>query len=140
MNDSSAKAMIRQYYQDLWNRWDLSVADRIIAPQVVFRGSLGVAVEGLDGFKSYVRLVQAAFPDFHNRVDELIEEGSRVAARLTYSGTHRGELYGVAPTSRRVEYNGIALFRIEAGRIAEGFVVGDTLSVLRQIGAWPQPG
>ena len=61
-------------------------------------------------------------------------ETDRVVARLTYGGTHRGPLFGVAPTGRPVSYAGMALFRIAAGRIATGFVAGDTGRLLREIG------
>jgi serine/threonine protein kinase len=46
-----------------------------------------------------------------------------VVARLTYSGTHQGELFGIEPTGRRVSYVGVALFRIVDGRIAEGWLM-----------------
>jgi hypothetical protein len=32
----------------------------------------------------------------------------------------------VEPTGERVEYVGVAIFRLEGGRIEEGWVVGDT--------------
>ena len=129
------KDLIRRYYADLWNRWDDAVVDEIIAPGIQFRGSLGVTVDGKKGFRGYVAQVRAAFPDFHNRVDELLAEGDGVMARLTYNGTHLGELYGVTPTGKRVEYGGIALFKISDGRITSGLVYGDTIGLMRQIGA-----
>ena len=45
------KAVVRRYYEDLWNRWDLAKADQLIATDVAFRGSLGVTVQGQEGFK-----------------------------------------------------------------------------------------
>ena len=129
------KDLIRRYYADLWNRWDDAVVDEIIAPGIQFRGSLGVTVDGKKGFRGYVAQVRAAFPDFHNQVDELLAEGDGVMARLTYSGTHLGELYGAAPTGKKVEYGGIALFKISDGRITSGLVYGDTIGLMRQIGA-----
>ena len=133
------KALVRRYYDEVWNRWDLGVAGELIAPDIAFRGSLGVAVRGLDGFKAYVALVRRAFPDFHNTVEELIAEGDRVAARLTYRGTHAGPLFGLAPTGQAVTYGGIALFRIAGGRIVDGWVLGDTLGLLRHLGATAIP-
>ena len=129
------KNLIHRYYADLWNRWDDAAVDEIIAPGIKFRGSLGVNVSGRDGFRQYVARVRAAFPDFHNRIDELLAEGDAVAARLTYSATHQGELYGTAPTGKRVEYGGTAFFRISGGQITSGLVYGDTLGLMRQIGA-----
>ena len=129
------KDLIRRYYADLWNRWDDAAVDEIIAPDIEFRGSLGVTVSGRDGFRGYVAQVRAAFPDFHNQIDELLAEGGTVAARLTYRGTHQGQLYGAPPTGKRVEYGGGAFFRISEGQITSGIVYGDTLGMMRQIGA-----
>ena len=78
------KALVRRYYDDLWNKWDLAIVDKIISDDFTFRGSLAVTVEGREGFKGYVNLVRAAFPDFHNTVEELIAEADKVVARLTY--------------------------------------------------------
>lgn len=122
------KAIIRRYYGELWNRWNLGVADDIIDLDVRFRGSLGMSVQGIDSFKNYVETVRAAFPDFHNAIEELIAEGETVVARLTYTGTHQGELFGFAPTGRRVTYDGVAIFRVSRGKIAEGWVLGDLVS------------
>ena len=129
------KNLIHHYYADLWNRWDDAVVDEIIAPDIRFRGSLGVTVSGRYGFRGYAARVRAAFPDFHNQVDELLAEGDGVMACLIYSGTHLGELYGAAPTQKRIEYGGIAFFRIFKGQITSGLVYGDTIGLMRQIGA-----
>src|SRR5438067_8819293 len=117
MAESAAKALVRRYYGALWNRWDFALADELIAEDIAFRGSLGVSVRGREAFREYMDSVRRAFPDFHNRVEELIAEGDRVVARLTYTGTHRGELFGVAPQGRRVSYAGVAIFRVADGRV-----------------------
>jgi predicted ester cyclase len=80
-----------------------------------------------------MRAVRRAFPDFHNRIEELVAEGDKVVVRLTYTGTHHGELFGVGPTGTRVTYAGVAIFRIEAGRIAEGWVLGDLFGLRQQL-------
>ena len=80
-----------------------------------------------------MRAVRRAFPDFHNRIDALVAEGDTVVARLTYTGTHSGELFGIGPTGRRVTYVGVAVFRVEAGVIADGWVLGDVHGLMRQL-------
>ena len=112
MSTSQNKALVRRYYEEMWNRWDFALADELIAEGITFRGSLGVSVSGREGFKEYMRGVRRAFPDFHNHVEDLIAEDDRVVARLTYTGTHRGELFGIGPTGRRISYAGVAIFRI----------------------------
>lgn len=133
MQAESYKDLVRRYYEALWNRWDFALADELIAESILFRGSLGITVQGREGFKEYMRAVRAAFPDFHNSIEELIAENGRVAVRLTYTGTHCGEALGIAPTGRRVSYAGVALFRIVDNRIAGGWVLGDVHGLIKQL-------
>jgi len=127
------KAIIRRYYDELWNGWNLGVADAVVATDIRFRGSLGLSVQGIDAFKRYVETVRAAFPDFHNNIEELVAEDETVVARLIYTGTHRGELFGLAPTGRRVSYDGVALFRVRQGKITNAWVLGDLASLRQQL-------
>jgi steroid delta-isomerase-like uncharacterized protein len=127
------KSLVGRYYEELWNLWDFALADEILGEGLDFRGSLGVSVKGRAEFKDYMRTVRRAFPDFHNRVEELIAEGDRVVARLTYTGTHQGELLGIGATGRRVSYAGVAIFRIAEGCIVEGWVLGDIHGLVRQL-------
>jgi len=129
------KQIVRRYYEELWNGWRLGLAEEFVAPGIRFRGSLGVEVEGREAFLGYVGMVRGAFPDFHNTVEELVAEGDGVAVRLTYRGTHLGELFGIPATGRKVTYTGAAFFRIDAGRIIEGWVLGDTEGLRRQLAA-----
>jgi steroid delta-isomerase-like uncharacterized protein len=133
MSAENNKALVRRYYEELWNRWDFPLADELICEAVAFRGSLGVSVHGREGFKDYMRTVRGAFPDFHNGVEELIAEGDRVVARLTYTGSHQGALFGIGATGRRVSYAGVAIFRIAEGCIVEGWVLGDVHGLVHQL-------
>ncbi len=126
--------VIERFYHDLWNRWNLDVADEILAEDVRFRGTLGFTLEGREAFKGYVETVRRAFPDWHNRIDETISCGARVVTRMTWSGTHEGKLMDVEPTGARVKYVGAAIFRVADGRIEEAWVVGDTQELWRALG------
>ena len=129
------KNIVRRYYDDLWSKWDLAAVTELVSPDITFRGSLGITVQGREGFKDYVNMVRAAFPDFHNKIEELIAEGSKVVARLTYTGTHQGELFGIPATGKRVTYSGVAIFLIADGKIKDGWVLGDTMGLKRQLEA-----
>ncbi len=127
------KSLLRRYYSELWNAWSAAALEELIAPNIVFRGSIGTAVHGLEEFKQYVSRIRVAFPDFHNHVEEIISEGDKVAARLTYTGTHLGELFGFSGTGRRISYQGLAIFQFREAKIVSGYVLGDTESLKRQI-------
>jgi steroid delta-isomerase-like uncharacterized protein len=127
------KSLIRRYYSELWNAWSPAALEELISPDIVFRGSIGTAVTGIEQFKQYVNRIRAAFPDFHNHIDELIGEGDKVVARLTYTGTHRGELFGFPGTGKKISYQGVGIFQFQEGKIVSGFALGDTDSLKRQI-------
>jgi steroid delta-isomerase-like uncharacterized protein len=127
------KAMVRRYYEEMWNRWDFALADELIAEGIAFRGSLGINVHGRERFKEYMRAVRRAFPDFHNHVEEMIAAADRVVARLTYKGAHQGELFGIAATGRQVTYSGVAFFKIAGACVTEGWVLGDVHGLIQQL-------
>ena len=126
-------AVVRRFYEELWNQWDLDLAEGIVSPTVRFRGSLGTVVNDRDGFLRYVEQVRTAFPDWHSGIDELIAVDDRVVARLTWTGTHRGPLGDVGPTGAAVSYTGAAFFRLTDGVIEEAWIVGDTHELWRAI-------
>jgi steroid delta-isomerase-like uncharacterized protein len=126
--------LVARYYNERWNKWNFALVDELLAKDISFRGSLGTETRGRTAFCDYMRQVQDAFPDFHNTIEEMIAEGNRACARLTYSGTHRGEIFGVGPTGEKVSYDGAAFFRIENGQIVQGWVLGDLTGLLGQLG------
>jgi steroid delta-isomerase-like uncharacterized protein len=129
------RVVVRRWYDMMWNQWCFALVDELVSEDLVFQGSLGKTVRGRDGLRRYMEEVHAAFPDFHNRIDALVADGDRVAARLTYTGTHRGPVLGIAPTGRRIEYVGAAFFRLIGGLVTAGWVLGDTAGLRAQLAA-----
>ena len=125
--------LIHRFYRDMWNRFDKSVFGEILAEDIKFRGSLGQDAVGYEEFAAYMDVIRRAFPDFTNTIEEIVSEGDRSVARLTYCGTHQGEVLGIAPTGRTIEYAGVAFFRFREGRIAEVWVLGDVYGLLKQL-------
>jgi len=131
--DTDLHKFIFRYYEELWNSWRYDLISELLSDTIEFRGSLGITVTGRDGFRKYMDTVRGAFPDFHNTIIESICEGDRVAARLNYTGTHRGEILGVPATGRRIEYSGAAIFHVSCSQITSGWVIGDTTGLLNQL-------
>jgi steroid delta-isomerase-like uncharacterized protein len=136
---TTGEALVRRFYEELWNEWRLDVAAEILADDLRFRGSLGSHEHGRAAFLAHVERVRTAFPDWHNAVDELFAAGERVVARLTWSGTHQGPFAGLAPTGRRVSYVGAGLFTVADGRITVAWIVGDTQDLWRSLGLFSPP-
>ncbi len=132
------RQLVERFYNVMWNRWDADEMRAILDPQVDFHGSIGLHVTGHDGFAGYMQTIHEAFPDFHNRIDDLVATEDRAVARLTYTGTHEGALFGIPATGKRIEYAGVAMFTLAGGRITKVWVLGDRMALMEQIGAIPK--
>jgi steroid delta-isomerase-like uncharacterized protein len=127
------RELIERFYHEMWNRFDKGLIPVLLTEDIQFRGSLGQSKNGHDEFGEYVDFVQRAFPDFTNEIEEMISEGDKAFARLTYRGTHRGELFDIAATGRRIQYAGAAVFRFRGDKIAEVWVLGDIFGLMSQL-------
>ena len=132
--ENENEALVQRFYDELWNRWQLDLADEIVSDDLRFRGSLGTECESRDEFKLYAGTVRKAFPDWTNRIDEILAIDNRVVTRMTWTGTHRGALGDILPTGRRIEFAGAAFFRLQGSLIEEAWVVGDTQGLWRGLG------
>lgn len=125
--------LVETFFNVIWNMWDDAAMREIFEPDIDFRGLIGLRMRGHDGFAGYMQIIRHAFPDFHNKIDEIIVTDDRAVARLTYMGTHAGTLFEYAPTGRRIEYAGVAMFTMSGERIAKVWVLGDRHALMAQI-------
>lgn len=85
--------------------------------------------------KAFFRAFQDAFNDLEFRADQTVADESFVAVRWSMQVNHVGEFAGVAPDGRRVDVNGMVMYRMQDGLIAETWLQIDEAGLLRQIGA-----
>jgi len=127
------RGLIARFYREMWNRFDKSLIPVLLTRDVKFRGSLGQHMNGHAEFAEYVDFIQRTFPDFTNEIDEVISEGNKAFARLTYRGTHQGELFGIAATGKAIQYIGAGVFKFRGDQIAEVWVLGDLFNLISQL-------
>jgi len=120
-----------------WNAHDPDAVAAVFAEHAVVReiGNPAVA-EGRAAVRARAAALMQAFPDFRlERVDLLID-GDRHADRWIMTGTHRGELYGIAGTGKRVRIEGATFTRLDAdGLVVEDFHFTDLAGLLSQLTA-----
>jgi steroid delta-isomerase-like uncharacterized protein len=136
MSVDEHKAVVRRFYEEVWQRGNLAVAEEVFAPDYV-RHDLRptTAVPGPEGQKQIAAAFRAAFDDLRFEVEIVIGEGSYVAARWTASGTHTGRWGDVEATGRPVTLSAVNIFRFEQGLVAEIWNHRDDLGLREQLGA-----
>jgi predicted ester cyclase len=124
---------VRSFYDRVWNRLDKAAIPELMHPDITFRGSLGPSMKGHAAFADYVDMVTSALADYRCTVLDLVCEAERAFARMLFEGIHRGPFMDFAPTGRRVEWAGAALFTLKEGRIADLWVLGDVYGLREQL-------
>lgn len=136
-NDSASrnKAVVRGYMEEVMNKGNLAAVEDYFGPE-------GFDLNGRLLTPDMLAVMRAtlinAFPDFHLTIEDQIAEGDKVVTRVTFRGTHQGEFHGIAATGKRVTYTGIAIDRVEDGKVVEGWHQADELSLLQQLGVVPE--
>ena len=139
------EALVRRVYEEAWGRGDLAVVDEVLADDYVSHiPSLGRMVRpaantperGPDARDEVIRQFRTDFPDLRVTVEALVAEGDTVAVRMTWSGTQRDPLdaIGAPATGRRMELEVWVFVRVACGKLAEGWVLPDSLTMLRELG------
>jgi steroid delta-isomerase-like uncharacterized protein len=88
-----------------------------------------------DGLKQLFDIGLKAYPDWHETIEDIIAEDDKVWVRLSYTGTHKGEFMGLAPTGKKITSKAVDIYRIVNGKLAEYWNVTDNVNILKQIGA-----
>jgi predicted ester cyclase len=84
---------------------------------------------------------RAAFPDWHQRIIELIADGPTVVAHFRCTGTHRGLWQDLQPTGRVMHIDEVYFFRVTNDRLARAWGLEDTWTRYQQLRGNPtDPG
>jgi steroid delta-isomerase-like uncharacterized protein len=141
MPDSDAALIARRFVEDVLDAGKLDAAGQFVSADVVVHvPASDEPLRGLGALTAYIAGFRLALPDVAFEIEDLLADGDRVAVRLTVTGTHEGELLGVAPTGRRVRVGEVLILRVEDGLIVEDWVQADLLGLLAQLGAGPGHG
>ena len=116
-------------YNRLCNAHRFDRLDEFVAQDVEVNGE----VQGLQAYADGLAAVVRAFPDYRWDLRHLLVSGAWVSAHFLDTGTHRGTFLGVPATGRKVSAQEFAIYRFQAGRIAEVWVTADNLRLLDQL-------
>jgi steroid delta-isomerase-like uncharacterized protein len=134
MSIKENKALIRRIYE-LANQKKVDAFFEFLAPEYVEHWT--------DRNLSREEAIEAdtmffkALSDLTATIEDLVAEGDKVAIRVTWRGTHKGELMGMSPTGKKAEMTNAGIYRIANGKIAECWATIDSLRFMQQLGAIP---
>lgn len=136
MSVNEQEAVVRRWFDEVWNRKHLDAIDELLAPAAIDHGLADVG-HGRGAHRYYAQQFLQAFPDLFVTIDELHSEGDVVVVRGTHRATHKGAWAGIKATGKKIELPWSSRIRVEDGRIAEAWTHLDPQEFLRQINAAP---
>jgi len=136
MDDDTAaanKELVKRFSKDVYVNWNMELVDEVVSPQFISHDWPEPGPTGPAAFRSYYAAIRSAVPDARYDVDDLIAENDKVVVRWRLLGTHKGSFRGIAATGRPIELKGIAIYRVERGKLRERWVASDLYGVLEEI-------
>jgi len=139
MSIEENKAVFRRIYKEFLSQGNFDVGKELFVTDYVNHFIPPGQPQGLEGQIQFIAGVRTAFPDLQFTIEDMIAEGDKVVGRVTWRGTHRGELMGIQPTNKKVTVDGVDIIRFAGGKAVENWYIGDTLEMMQQLGAIPTP-
>lgn len=141
MTSHTNKALLRRIFDEAFSKGELSVLDELVGRNFVEHGAPPPGIKpGIEGIKQSITTLRTGFPDMQAAVNDVVSQGDKVWARVTFSGTHRGSFMDMPPNGERVSFEGMDVVRFLGGKAVEHWGVTDNMGLLAQLGAIPAPG
>jgi steroid delta-isomerase-like uncharacterized protein len=131
------KAVLRDMYAML-ETGDVDAAiDRYVAEDFVEHEAIPGMEATREAPRQMFKMMQAAFPDLAISVHDMIAEGDKVVARITFTGTHSGDFLDVPASGNQVAIDGIDIMEFRDGKAVGHWGVTDMAGAMAQMGAGP---
>ena len=125
MTTEEIREICRRALLEGYGKRDLAAIDELYAPELV------------EAVREGSLTWHTATPDLRYTVEDVIVEGNKGVVSWTCVSTHTGELWGIAPTGKKLKSAGILILRIEDGRVVEAGGQWNDVEFLIQLDAIP---
>lgn len=132
------KTTIERIFNEFVNQGNEATFDELVDANFIENEKLPPGFEhSKEGVKQLFRAFRGGFPDLNFKIDELIAADDRVVARLTVTGTNKGQFMNMTATGKKVSYDAIDIFRLSNGKVIEHWGISDNLAMMTQLGVIP---
>jgi len=123
------RALSQRWFEEGYGRNDANVFQELMPLQMLEESS----------WREQIAAFYGGFPDLSVTIDEQLSDGSRVMTRVTFTGTHTGDLFGLAPTGKPIKIEMVELHTWKDGQIADLWNSFHPVLVLAQLGVLSAP-
>ena len=128
------KTLAVEFFRRVWAPpHDLTAIDELMSPDYRIT-TAGQQIVGREQFKAWVATMQSTIGGATNEHLEVFtnEAGDRVVSRWVTRGTNNG-MFGLPADGKPVCFTGIAIWRVDAGRLTECWVERSAFELFKQL-------
>lgn len=114
---------------------DVDVIDETVAPSIACHGFPGFEITDHESYKDFFRVFRRSFSDMDWSVLTLVADIRYVSVHWQIEATFSGDFAGVTADGRRITFDGMVLYRMADGLIAETWLQINEMRLLSEIGA-----
>jgi len=130
-------AVVRKFLDQVVNGGHFELVDQLWARDMVWHGASLGEVRGINAYKKSMQsAVGKSFVNMHLDIKDVIASGDKVVVHFTNSGTNTGPFLGLPATGKHAVWEGIGIYKVTDGKIAEAWFVEDILGQQQQLGNW----
>lgn len=134
---SANVAVVERFLEQVVNKGHFELIDQLWAKSLVWHGASLGEIRGIDAYKKVMKSAAgSSFSDMHLDIKDIIASGDKVVVHFTNSGTNTGSFLGQPATGKHATWEGIGIYRMDNGKIAEAWFVEDILGQQQQLGNW----
>lgn len=115
--------IVLSFFERVYNQKDLEYVLAIFADDYYEHTETGARSK--QDCRDIIMGAFGAFPDIQVEVNDLVAQDDLVATRLTFTVTHKGEIFGVPATNKSITFEAMEFFKVIDGLINESW------------GSWP---
>src|SRR5262245_9053353 len=120
MNSPTPREVVIHWFERVWNARDKKAIPLMMADDAVVHLAGGTQTLGRD-FLGFHDMLLAAFPDLSVRILRSVGDDTQACLHWEVTATHEGEFSGIAPTRKKVQFNGMSFVTVRDGKITNGW-------------------
>jgi len=129
--------IVHRNTEEVQGKGDWELFDRLWSEDFVDHTPQPGVTADKSGVLVLYKTMRTAFPDFTPEIHWQSADGGLVTTYKHYHGTHQGDIFGIAPTGRKISFYTVDVIRVTDGKITDHWGVATLLDLVKQLGALP---
>ena len=137
MNENANTAIIRRWFEEVWNQKRLDTIDELLAPNGVAHdiGARGTDIHGPAEFREAAEKLHSFFGEMHFTVQDIFGVGDRVAVRVNARLRATSSFKGGPGSGEVFDSPIMCIIHLKDGKLVEGWNFWDIPGALKALQA-----